>query len=121
MGWVEFIIIPKMKVIIDAGRGLVDIGLSESEKQGLKHITDEESIEFIELDQIKIKDLNLKDIKNFIKATDLMNQLSGININKFLLFWLEQRNIDYKIISELSKEWEEFDKTGYVIINKYYD
>lgn len=118
MGWSNYIIIQRMKVIVEVSREFSNEDLSESEKNALSFLTNNESFEFIDMENIKIKDLNLKDIKNFTKCVDLVNDLSGIDVDKLLLFWLKSRDIPFIILSELSKEWEAFDKFEYKIITR---
>lgn len=118
MGWVEYIIIKRLNLIIEVPRGFSD-GLPEYKKTVLDRLIDEDERELIELDDIRAKDITVGDIKKFAKAVDFCNETVGcFEYDHFFVYWLIKRGIEYRIISELDKEWEMFDKTGYVIIER---
>lgn len=110
MSWNEFIVIPNWKVIIEVQRGIQD-GLMQYQKEALDKITEE----FVDLLDITVKNLNVQDIGTFAKIITHTNNLFEMRKDIFLLYWLDLYKIKYKIYSELDKEYETMDKTGYFV------
>ncbi len=118
MGWTNFIIVPKLKLIVQTHRevsrlnGYISDGLS-SLIEGL----DEEIVESI-LER-NYKKFTLNDLSILVEVFKSVYSLGNISIDYLLLYWLENRGIDYSIVTEFElDEGEElkYREEGYTII-----
>ena len=119
MGWTNYIVIPKLKLVVETSRYVdeVDEYFVNAFKQ-LEVYVDAE--DYIDISEIKVKDLNLKVLSELIKAYDIYIKLSGWEYpEKILLLFLELRNIDYEIIPEW--DFKEKKYKGYTILRLDYD
>jgi len=121
MGWSNYIIIQKLKLIIETSRNINEI--YDFQKKALGYLIDDErTIELEEQDisNINIKNISIKDLAILFSTYEQAEKISGMEEDKFLLYWLGYKNIDYKIISEfeITKDIDEYKKT-YTIIRMY--
>ena len=79
-------------------------------------IVPEESDEGIDIENRKLKDLNVSDLTTLFTSYDSTNSLKGLDYNKLLLVWLKSRGIDYDVKSEYDIDKEKLEKEGYKII-----
>jgi hypothetical protein len=121
MGWSNYIIIPKLKLIVEVSRNIYEI--PEHQKKSLDYLTDEERLfeqEEYGVENKNIKSISLKDITLLFNIYGYANNISGMNPDKFFLYWLESKNIKYEILSEfeISDKLEEYKKT-YTILRLF--
>jgi len=119
MGWTNYIVIPKLKLVVETSRYVdeADEYFVNAFKQLEEYIDVED---YIDISEIKVKDLNLKVLSELIKAYDIYIKLSGWEYpEKILLLFLELRNIDYEIIPEW--DFKEKKYKGYTILRLDYD
>jgi hypothetical protein len=70
----------------------------------------------IDLDDVEITDLTFKEAVVLYKAHDMVKSLLGIDIDKMLLFWLKNRDVEYVIESDI--DLSKFQRDGYVVLEK---
>ncbi len=124
MGWTNFIIIPKLKLIIETSRQIDEI--PDYQKNALNFLTDEERIYEIEEYDIEnkyTKDLTVKDLTQIFSVYEQANNISGMESDKFFLYWLETKGIDYEIESEFvikeNNKLESYKNDGYTILRMF--
>ena len=124
MGWTNFIIIPKLKLIIEISRQIDEI--SDYQKNALNFLTDEERIYEIEEYNIEnkySKDLTIKDLTQMFSVYEQANGISGMESDKFFLYWLETKGIEYIIESEFTikenNKLESYKNEGYTILRMF--
>lgn len=119
MGWSNFIIIPDMKLVIETNRDVEEF--EDYRKRALEDAISEEPDELAEMDDVKITDMTLRDLKALYTAYERMQAIAGFEYDKLLLFWLDDRNIHYEIKSEHQVDTEEYENNGYHIIRSRCD
>ncbi len=124
MGWTNFIIIPKLKLIIEIRRQIDEI--PNYQKNALNFLTDEERIYEIEEYDIEnkyTKDLTVKDLTQIFSVYEQANNISGMESDKFFLYWLETKGIDYEIESGFvikeNNKLESYKNDGYTILRMF--
>lgn len=114
MGWSNYIIVPNMKMAIETSRHVEE--LEEYKKVALEEAISEAPDELAEMDNVKVTEMTLKDLKILYTAHERMLNIAGFDHDKLLLFWLEHRCIDYEIKSQYQIDIEEYKNNGYNII-----
>lgn len=124
MGWSNYIIIPKWKMLIDVPREID--GIEEHEHETIEMIIDINNFECehiegedtIDIENVPINKITIKDLAELYKRYDIVQSLTGMDYNKFLLFWLKRRGIEFKIESQHNIDIKEYKKEGYIIIER---
>ncbi len=114
MGWSNYIIIPEFKLAIEVSRYVADI--EEYEKDALYKITEEEEVDVEDVENIKVRDITVKDLTTLYNAHKIVRSLTGFEIDKLLLFWLQNRGIEYEIKSEFDVTTDQLKDEGYNVI-----
>ncbi len=114
MGWSNYIIIPEFKLAIEVSRYVEDI--QEYEKEALYEITEEKDVEDVE--NVKVRDITVKDLTTLYNAHEIVSSLTGFEIDKLLLFWLQNRGIEYEIKSEFEATADQLKDDGYTVIRR---
>jgi hypothetical protein len=114
MGWSNFIIIPSLKIAVEVSRDIHD--LEDYEEKAFEYLTSEEFDDEIDIENRKLKDLNVRDLTTLFTTYDSTNSLKGLDYNKLLLVWLKSRGMDYEVKSEYDIDREKLEKEGYKII-----
>lgn len=123
MGWTNFIIIPKLKLIIEISRHINE--LDDYQKKAIDYLTDEERYEDGDeyIENKNIKNISIKDLTRLFNTYEQANCLVGMESDKLFLYWLENKNIDYEIKSEFevhdNKELEKLKADGYKILRMF--
>ena len=124
MGWTNFIIIPKLKLIVETSRQIDEI--PDYQKNALDFLTDEERIYEIEKYDIKnkiVKNISIEDISQLFSIYEQANNIVGMESDKFLLYWLETKGIEYEIKSEFqikeNNKLESYKNEGYTILRMF--
>jgi len=124
MGWTNFIIIPKLKLIVETSRQIDEI--PDYQKNALDFLTDEERIYEIEKYDIKnkiVKNISIEDISQLFSIYEQANNIVGMESDKFLLYWLETKGIEYEIKSESqikeNNKLESYKNEGYTILRMF--
>ena len=112
MGWSNYIIIPEFKLAIEVSRYMADI--EEYEKNALYKITEEDEMEDVE--NVKVRNITVKDLTTLYNAHKIVSSLTGFEIDKLLLFWLQNRGIEYEIKSEFDVTTDQLKDDGYTVI-----
>jgi hypothetical protein len=115
MGWSNYIIIKDWKIIIETDRG-VD-SLEDYIKKSLDNMinNDEESID---LSSLKISDITVKELCTLATAYDNANSLAFMEVDKLVLYWLKNKNIEYEIKQEFGFDFKKYETDGYKLISK---
>jgi len=125
MGWSNYIIIPKLKLLIEVAREINDI--EDYEEVAIEKAIDENNIDYsdhfdgedtVDMGNIPIDKITIKDLTELYKRYDIVQSLAGMDYNKLLLFWLKSRGIDFKIESEHNIDINEYNKEGYLRIRR---
>lgn len=125
MGWSNFIIIPRLKLLIEIPREIDEIRYYE--ESAIKRVIDEENIDYDDhfegddvanMGDVLINKITIKDLTELYKRYDIVQSLAGMDYNKLLLFWLKNRGIDFEIKSEYNIDKNEYEKEGYMIIER---
>lgn len=111
----SYLVIENMKLVVEIA-DIEDIEMSE--KNALEEIIGEKNTdEFdIDIDDTDVSDLTFKEAVVLYKSHDMIKSLLGINIDKMLLYWLENRDIEYCIESDV--DISKYQRDGFVILEK---
>lgn len=119
MSWSNYIIIPKLRLIVETGRNINE--LQDYQKKALDYLTDEERLfdidEEREIGNIITKDISIKDLTVLYSIYEQASKISEMETDRFLLYWLESKGIDYEILSEfeIGSKLEEYKKTHTIL------
>ena len=125
MGWSNYIVIPKWKLLIEVSRDVNQI--EDYEKAAIEKAIDEDNIDYdahtegediIGMGDIPINKITIKDLTELYKSYNIVESLSGMDYNKLLLYWLKSRDIDFNIQSEHIVDMKEYIKEGYIKIER---
>ena len=114
MGWTNFIIIPDWKLVIEAHRSVEN--LEDYIKEALDKLINNNVDIDIDLSDLKVNDITVKDLCGLASAHDNASSLYGLDTDKLFLYWLESKDIEYEIKSEFNIKLEEYTNNGYKII-----
>ncbi len=119
MGWSNYIIIPKLKVIVETNREVDDIEFYQ--KDSFDKIIDEEDVDndiYLDLENVKIFDITIKELALLYSDHEIMRCIKGIHIDKLLLYWLKTKGIDFEIESEFNIDKEKYKSEGYIFLER---
>lgn len=125
MGWSNYIIIPEWKVLVEVPREIDDLG--EYIYTALENVIDEENTDnrtylegenIIDMSDVQINNITIRDLVELYKSYDIVQSLAGISYDRFFLFWLKKRDIEFSIESEYMVKEKEYEKQGYQIIRR---
>lgn len=125
MGWSNYIVIPKWKLLIEVSRDVNSI--EDYEKIAIDRAIDEDNIDYdahvegddrIDMGNVPISKITIKDLTELYKCYNIVESLSGMDRNKLLLYWLKGREIEFSVKSEHSIDVEEYIKEGYAKIER---
>lgn len=125
MGWSNYIVIPKWKLLIETSRNVN--GIEDYEKIAIDKAIDEDNIEYIinvdgkaieDMGDVPVHKVTIKELTELYKSYDIVQSLSGMDSDKFLLYWLKNRGIDFSVQSENVLDVKEYTKEGYSIIER---
>lgn len=111
----SYLVIENMKLVVE----IADIEDMETfEKDALDNMVSEKNAdEFdINIDETEVSELTFGEAVVLYKAHDMIKTLLGINVDKMLLYWLSNRNIEYSIESDI--DVSAYQRDGYVILEK---
>jgi hypothetical protein len=122
MGYVNYIIIEELRLIIETQRE-VD-RLDEYVTDALGTMIDAECGEdvggdFGEIGDVKISDLTVRDLSSLYTAYRNAIAIRDMNKDMLLLYWLNYGNISYEISSEYNIDLKEFETKGFVIVTRW--
>lgn len=116
MGWSNYIIIPKFKVVIEISRHTND--LPEYIHEAIHKLEDFDAIG----EDVQLKGLTIRVFNKLYNGYEIAESLScedDLNII-CLLYFLRSYNIEYEIVSEFDIKLNKLKKQGYKIIERYY-
>lgn len=116
MGWSNYIIIDQWKMLIETNRSVQD--LEDYIKERLDKIIDGDIDVDISTSDLKVSEITIKDLCVMAMALENTTALNGLEIDKLFLYWLERKNIEYKINSEYAIQIDEYKNKGYNIITR---
>ena len=125
MGWSNFIVIPKWKLIIEVPREVEN--LEDYYQIAIDNAIDEDNIglgehsegeDIIDVENVPINKITIKDLAELHRRYDIIQSLSGMDYNKFFLFWLKKREIEFSIESEYGIDFGKYEKDGYIIVER---
>lgn len=125
MGWSNYIVIPRWKLLIEVSRDVNKI--EDYEKTAIEKAIDEGNIDYdahtdgediISMGDIPISKITIKDLTELFKSYNIVESLSGMDYDKLLLYWLKSRGIDFDIQSEHIADTKEYIKEGYVMVER---
>jgi hypothetical protein len=116
MGWVNYIVIEKLKLAIEISRSVEEI--SEWETKAIDYLTDEERYDDNEAGQVELSKINIDTLTNIYNTYSKASSMAGMYPDKFLLYWLDSRGIEYEVISEYTKNREALISEGYTIVDR---
>lgn len=125
MGWTNFIIVPKLKLVIEISRHIDEI--DDYQVKALNYLTDEERYENDDnyIENKNIKSISVKDLTKLFSTYEQANNLAGMEPDKFFLYWLRNKKIDYEIKSEFqvneNKDLEKYKNDGWTILRMFGD
>lgn len=96
MGWSNYIIIQKLKWLIEISRNVED--LAEYEETAIKIAIDEDNLDnssidedrIVDMGDVEINKITIRDLAELYKRYDIIQSLSGMDDDKLLLFWLKK-------------------------------
>jgi len=101
-------------MIIETTRNVDE--LEEYIKDAIDRITNNDNDIDIDISGLKVSDITIKDLCTMASTYENTIALYGIDIDKFLLYWLESKDIEYDIKSEYNIDLKEYKDKGYNII-----
>ncbi len=123
MSWTNFIIIPKLKLVVEINRQINE--LNDYQKKALDYLTDEERYENDDeyIENKNIKNISIKDLTKLFNTYEQSNNLAGMESDKFFLYWLGNKEIEYEIKSEFEindkGELKRLKNDGYKILRMF--
>jgi len=115
MGWSNYVIIPKLKLVIEISRYADRENLQEEELEDLLKEIDNFNFEILDK---KPQELTLSDLSNLVSLARKSIVLEEICIDYFLLWWLELRGIKHEVISEFEFDKRKGEFKNYVVLEK---
>lgn len=119
MGWANWIIIPKMKLVVETSRHVNEI--EDYRKKALEEAIDKYQDDLADVDDVRVTDVTLKDLATLYTAHDIVRDIAEMEYDQLLLFWLDHKNIDYEIESDFKFDIKEYENNGYTIIRYILD
>jgi len=116
MGWVNFIVVPKLKLAVETSRHLDE--LHDFRIEAMEKLFKDEEESLLDMLEKKYSDLTLEDLNNLINMAKITDKLMDIELDELLLLWLHFKDIKYEIVSEYNFDKEKAKKEGYVIIER---
>lgn len=125
MGWSNYIVIPKWRLLIEVSRDVNE--LADYEKTAIDKIIDVEGLDcethfdgedVVEMGNVPISQVTIRDLTELYKRHDIIQSLAGMDYNKLFLYWLKSRDIDFSVQSEYSIDVKEHVKEGYTKIER---
>lgn len=125
MGWSNYIVIPKWKLLIEVSRNVN--GIEEYEKNAIDKAIDEDNIDYVtnvdgkdieDMGDVPVHKVTIKELTELYKSYDILQSLSGMDGDKLLLYWLKNRGIGFSVQSENIIDMKEYIKDGYVKIER---
>jgi len=109
----SYLVIENMKLVVE----IADIeDIEPFEKNALDEtIGGKNTDEFdIDIDETEVSDLTFREAVVLYKAHDMIKALLGISVDKMLLYWLKNREIEYCIESDI--DVSRYQRDGYVVL-----
>lgn len=125
MGWSNYIIIPKFKLLVEVPREINDI--EDYEEIAIEKAIDEDNIDndtyldgdnIVDIGDVPIDKITIKNLVALHKRYEIVQSISGLDYNKLLLFWLKNRGIEFQIKSENNMDFIEYNREGYLRITR---
>ncbi len=125
MGWSNYIVIPKWKLLVEVSRNVN--GIEEYEKIAIDKAIDEGNIDYItnidgkdieDMGDVPVHKVTIKELTELYKSYDIVQSLSGMDSDKFLLYWLKNRGVCFSVQSENTFDVKDYIKEGYTKIEK---
>lgn len=122
MGWSNYIIIDDFKLIVEISRDVDNIANYEVNAltklidayQDDNIVTDND----IDMQDIKISDMTIGNLTTLYIIYKNANDICEMQIDKFLLYWLKHRKINYNIKSEYNIDIQGYIDEGYNILSR---
>lgn len=114
MGWTNFVIIEKWKMIIETNRNVDE--LEDYIKDAIDNIISNDTEIDVSTSDLKVSDMTVRDLCTMASAYENTSALCRLHIDKLFLYWLESKDIEYNIESEYTIDLEEYKDKGYNII-----
>lgn len=115
MGWSNYIIIDKWKMIIETNREVDE--LEDYIEHAIDNIIDNDIDVDVDTSDLKINSMTVKDLCIMAFLYENASALCGLHIDKLLLYWLKHKNIDYDTKSEYNIDVGQYKDKGYKIIS----
>lgn len=113
MGWTNFIIIPKLKLVFETTKNLSELLYHKSEALD-QLIVEEDTFDHV-LDT-KVIDLNIETLTTLTNGYVKYSNLVNTTPDEMFLYWLESHEIKYKIENEFNINLNDY--KDYVIIRR---
>lgn len=125
IGWSNYVVIPKLKLLIEITRDVsgiedyecdvIDNAINEDNFEYAQHVEGEE---IVDIEDVTIHKITIKDLAELHRRYDIVQSLTGIDRVKLLLYWLKSRSIEFSIESEHNIDIDKYNKEGYVVIRR---
>jgi len=103
MGWSNYLIIPKWKIIIEIPRHVDE--LYEAKENALDWLIDHY---YSDIESKKINELTIDDLSELYNVFDSARYLAESDSSEFLLYFLKKNNIEFEIKSEFDINLNQF-------------
>lgn len=117
MGWSNYIIIEDWKMVIETNREVNE--LEDYIKKSLNKMISNDADIDISTSDLKVNDITISHLCTLVSAYESASSLACMETDKLFLYWLESKDIVYKIESEYNLDIKKYKENGYKIIRRW--
>jgi hypothetical protein len=117
MGWSNYIIVEDWKMIIETTREVGE--LEYYIKKSLDRMISDDTDVDVSISDLKVGEITIKDLCALASAYENASSIACTDPDKFFLYWLEGKDIEYQIKSEFNLDLKKYKEDGYKIIRRW--
>jgi len=117
MGWINYIIVPSLKLMVVTSR--YTDGICDYEMNAINELLDDKHHDDIVCDigNTKVSDITVKDLTILYDKYEILSSFEDVNADKLFIYWLTSRNIKFEIVAGHNIDIEKYMKDGYTKID----
>ena len=121
MGWSNYIIVDSLKIVVETNREVQDLEMYREDALNKIINTEEDNYideKIVDIENIKISEMTVGHLSILYDAFNDISNIYGMHIDKFLLFCLKKKDINFEIESENSFNVQEYRYKGYIVLRR---